>query len=79
MTDRMDPGVGVARGGGWTAPLKAGDPEEEGPLWEHLVPRDVSAEDWRRFEGSVAEIFSAFGMDRPCSMGPRGTKAMPSS
>lgn len=43
--------------------MKAGDPEEEGPLWEHLAPRDVSAEDWGRFEGSVAEIFSAFGMD----------------
>jgi GTP cyclohydrolase IA len=45
-----------------TAPLKSGDPEE-GSLWEHLVPRDVRPEDWRRFEGNVAEIFSAFGMD----------------
>lgn len=73
MTDRTDPGVGMARGGSWTAPLRAGDPEEEGPLWEHLVPRDVSAEDWRRFEGSVAEIFSAFGMD----LGRPGTKETP--
>jgi GTP cyclohydrolase I len=44
------------------ATLGAGDPEES-ILWEHLVPRDVSDEQWRRFEGNVAEIFSAFGMD----------------
>jgi GTP cyclohydrolase I len=44
------------------APLKAGDPEES-TLWEHLVPRKVSEEDWNRFEGNVAEIFSAFGMN----------------
>jgi GTP cyclohydrolase I len=73
MTDRTDPGVGMGRGGSWIAPLKAGDPEEEGPLWEHLVPRDVGAEDWRRFEDSVAEIFSAFGMD----LGTPGTKETP--
>jgi GTP cyclohydrolase I len=31
------------------------DPEDEG--------RSVAAEDWARYEGYVAEIFSAFGMD----------------
>lgn len=44
------------------ATLGGGDPEE-GTLWEHLVPRDVGDEQWSRFEGNVAEIFSAFGMD----------------
>jgi GTP cyclohydrolase I len=44
------------------ATLGTGDPEES-TLWEHLVPRDVSDEQWSRFEGNVAEIFSAFGMD----------------
>lgn len=44
------------------ATLRAGDPEES-TLWEHLVPRDVSDEQWSRFEDNVAEIFSAFGMD----------------
>ena len=44
------------------ATLGRGDPEE-GTLWEHLVPRDVGDEQWSRFEGNVAEIFSAFGMD----------------
>jgi GTP cyclohydrolase I len=54
------------------ATLRAGDPEE-GTLWEHLVPRDVSDEQWSRFEGNVAEIFSAFGMD----LGTPGTEETP--
>jgi GTP cyclohydrolase I len=39
------------------------DPEDEGPSWEHLVPRQVAGEDWTRFQGYMREIFSAFGMD----------------
>ena len=58
--------------GGGIAALKAGDPEE-GTLWEHLVPREVSDEEWNRFEGNVAEIFSAFGMD----LDTPGTKETP--
>jgi GTP cyclohydrolase IA len=49
-------------GGGRIAPLKVGDPEEIS-LWEHVAPRQLSPEDWIRFEGSVAEILTAFGMD----------------
>ena len=29
----------------------------------HLAPRQISDEDWQRFEGYVAEIFGALGMD----------------
>jgi GTP cyclohydrolase I len=39
-----------------------GDPEE-GTLWEHIRARKISDDDWRRFEGHVAEILEAFGMD----------------
>ncbi|MGQ0668768.1 MAG: hypothetical protein ACT4PO_03685 [Actinomycetota bacterium] len=43
-----------------------GDPEEA-TLWEHVRPRKLDDEQWRRFEGYIAEIFGAFGMelDRP--------------
>jgi GTP cyclohydrolase I len=39
-----------------------GDPEEI-MLWEHVHPRKIGDEDWQRFEGYVAEIFQALGMD----------------
>jgi GTP cyclohydrolase I len=58
-TDSRVEGQPGARAASW----RAVDPEEEESLWEHLVPRDVSPDDWARFEDSVAEIFSAFGMD----------------
>jgi GTP cyclohydrolase I len=29
----------------------------------HVAPREVPAEEWRRFEGYIGEIFAAFGMD----------------
>ena len=38
------------------------DPEEVSP-WERVIPRKISAEQWRAFEKYVAEIFEAFGMD----------------
>ena len=38
------------------------DPEDE-VLWEVVRPRSVSLEQWDRFQGYVAEIFGAFGMD----------------
>jgi GTP cyclohydrolase IA len=39
-----------------------GDPEDV-TLWEHVRPRHVKDEDWRRFESYAAEIFQAMGMD----------------
>jgi GTP cyclohydrolase I len=62
MTDGTDSRI-VGSHGDRAASSRAGDPEEEETLWEHLVPRDVRPDDWARFEDSVAEIFSAFGMD----------------
>lgn len=38
------------------------DPEDE-VRWEAVRPRSVSLEQWGRFQGYVAEIFEAFGMD----------------
>jgi GTP cyclohydrolase I len=61
MTETAGPTAERRSGERSMAPMRAGDPEES-TLWEHLVPRDVSEEDWNRFEGNVAEIFSAFGM-----------------
>jgi GTP cyclohydrolase IA len=39
-----------------------GDPEES-VLWEHVRPRHLQEDDWRRFESYTAEIFAALGMD----------------
>ena len=61
MTETAGPTAERRSGERSMAPMRAGDPEES-TLWEHLVPRDVSEEDWNRFEGNVAEIFSSFGM-----------------
>ena len=38
------------------------DPEET-TAWEQATPRTVAEEDWKRYEGYMAEIFSSFGMD----------------
>ena len=38
------------------------DPEET-TAWEQATPRTVPEEDWKRYEGYMAEIFSSFGMD----------------
>lgn len=39
-----------------------GDPEEDA-LWEHVRPRKLDDEHWRRFEGYLAEIIEALGMN----------------
>jgi GTP cyclohydrolase I len=39
-----------------------GDPEDV-TRWEHVHARTLDDRDWQRFEGYVAEIFQAFGMD----------------
>lgn len=39
-----------------------GDPEDE-VRWEAVHPRRISREQWRRFEGYMAEILDAMGMD----------------
>src|SRR3989442_143079 len=31
--------------------------------WDRLLPREIAPEDWKRYEGYMAEIFTAFGMD----------------
>jgi GTP cyclohydrolase IA len=41
---------------------RSGDPEEATP-WEQVTPRHVEPTDWLRFEQSMAEIFTAFGMN----------------
>jgi GTP cyclohydrolase I len=46
-------------GDGWRA---LGDPEET-TAWEHARERGVTADQWKRFEDAVAEMFGAFGMD----------------
>ena len=38
------------------------DPEETSE-WETAAPRALTDEDWKRFEGYMAEIFQSFGMD----------------
>jgi GTP cyclohydrolase IA len=48
------------------------DPEETS-AWERVKPRSISADQWARFEGSVAEMFEAFGMD----LGTAGTRETP--
>ena len=48
------------------------DPEETTP-WETTEPRSVSREQWTRFEGYAAEIFTAFGLD----LNTPGTTATP--
>jgi GTP cyclohydrolase IA len=42
--------------------LRVIDPEETS-IWEHVTPRTIAPDDWTRFEGHMAEIFTAFGLD----------------
>ena len=65
MTADPRPGVDGAR------PPAPGAPE---PDLQRAAPRRISAERWRRFEGYVAEIFEALGMD----LGTPGTAGTPS-
>jgi GTP cyclohydrolase I len=44
------------------------DPEADNvvelrPAWAEAEPRQIDADDWRRYEESLAEIFEALGMD----------------
>jgi GTP cyclohydrolase I len=41
--------------------------------WSHLSKREISPEDWQRYRGYVAEIFSALGME----LGTPGTRDTP--
>ncbi len=54
------------------ADIESADPEET-TAWEHVQPRAITDEQWRRFEGSVAEMFEAFGMD----LDTTGTRTTP--
>lgn len=38
------------------------DPEET-TAWEQATPRALAPDDWKRYEGYIAEIFRSFGMD----------------
>jgi GTP cyclohydrolase IA len=51
------------RGGLIPAPGRPSVDPEETIAWEQIAPREIGAEDWGRFEDSIAEIFTAFGMD----------------
>jgi GTP cyclohydrolase I len=53
-------------------PILASDPEET-TTWETTRPRTLNSEQWQRFEGYAAEIFSALGMD----LDTPGTKDTP--
>ena len=39
------------------------EPDASEQTWDRVAPRSVEPEDWLRFERSMAEIFTAFGMD----------------
>ena len=38
------------------------DPEET-TAWEHASAREIGDDDWKRYQGYMAEIFRSFGMD----------------
>jgi GTP cyclohydrolase IA len=48
------------------------DPEDPS-TWERIAPREISDEQWERFERSIAEMFTAFGMD----LATAGTESTP--
>jgi GTP cyclohydrolase I len=39
------------------------DDPEDVLVWEKVHPREIKPEDWSRYEGHMAEIFTAFGLD----------------
>lgn len=45
------------------AQLEADDFSDGANVWETFRKRRIAPEDWKRFEGYVAEMFAAFGMD----------------
>ncbi|HZR93734.1 MAG TPA: GTP cyclohydrolase I [Gaiellaceae bacterium] len=52
------------RGGLIPAPGRPSVDPEETIAWEQIAPRQIGVEDWGRFENSIAEIFSAFGLEQ---------------
>jgi GTP cyclohydrolase IA len=63
VPETRDKNIVALRGGLIPGPDgRSTDPEEETP-WEQVSPRHISDADWRRFEGYMAEVFAAFGMD----------------
>lgn len=51
------------RGGLIPAPGRPSVDPEETIAWEQIAPREIDDEDWRRYEESIAEIFTAFGLE----------------
>lgn len=72
MNDRPDPGTGSDGAARTSHTPLLFDPEETIP-WERVLERRIDNEDWRRFEGYVAEILEALGMD----LDTPGTKRTP--
>lgn len=79
----MDEARGRPLAAAWTNPappalwpadaedLPGGSPV--GPPWDHITPRSIEPARWSRFEGYVAEILEALGMD----LGTPGTHRTP--
>src|SRR5574337_1483033 len=44
-------------------PLELEGTEEEAPEWERLRHRQISPDEWQRFEGYMREILLAMGLD----------------
>lgn len=63
-TDRETPdGQGSTAGSADVPERWAMSDPEETTSWERVRPREVTDEQWDRFEDAVAEMFTAFGMD----------------
>jgi GTP cyclohydrolase I len=52
-----------ARGNSLSAASAFLEEAEADFMWDRLLPREITPEDWKRYEGYVAEIFTALGMD----------------
>jgi GTP cyclohydrolase I len=48
---------------GWSASGNVVLDPEEMPQWEQVNPRSILPEQWKRYEGYMAEILTALGMD----------------
>jgi GTP cyclohydrolase IA len=58
-----EPKLSAVRGRLVPGPERLASDPEELDNWEHISPRHVTADDWRRFQSYMAEIFATFGMD----------------
>lgn len=63
MARRAENTVVTDRAGLIAGPVASATDPEETTAWESVTPREITAEDWRRFEASIGEIFTAFGMN----------------